>query len=327
MDEKELDMSEEAKKEIDVDDLTNNVKTLADTGQKYIEAVLQQKRANVEYGKLTSIIKGDVQLIEHKLDAYASMEELSKALNDPETLKDFFINDDGSGITIVTDKPLSKKEEIDVKKSLLMLMKTSKLDQTEISCLIDKFQEETSSIEDDMKKTASEIVLDTLRYALDVKNSGRYDQEDEKYRKKIDAVLSGFDFNSIIKSLHEHSTIIPHTLDDMKRQDKIVQYGKRYRSVLKHEYCSATLITFISNSPETSFEKMYLPPDKYQPYRENLFLFSIIRHFAMTYWTTDVRKTHAMLVSLLQQLVEDKLPDDIREQFLDNIANYLKEFN
>ena len=267
-------------------------------------------------------IDGDRKIIEERLKKYPTIKDLERAISDSSVLNSFFVNEDGSEMKLIF--PDNVKSEMtpghiqDFKKETLIFLKNSQLSVGEFQNIVDQFEEEKSKIEEEMGTTVKDIAIEQLRFALEQKESNP-----ESLGKNAEYLLSGFNFSRQIELFRKNPSIAKHTLEDFHDTDRITDFGARYRRTLNKGKTAATLIALITNSPDTSIEAEFLPPTKYKPGYENLFLFSLIRYFTMEYWDQNVRVMHAMTIALLQQFVDDELPEDLKSAYMENISTYL----
>lgn len=306
------------------------VSAIANNARGYSDTILKLRQLDHHRQDIANCISGDISLITEKLKKFSSVEELTNHLKDTSHVNEFFINEDGTTMDISIPggkKNLTEKDFAEFKQSVLIYLKQEAIIKDEFDKELKKFDEERKEIEQSMGTSANEIILSYLDLATEKKNELlKRGITGGKELRSTNHILSGFDFNVELETMREHPSIIKNTLNEMHNESLIISYGKRYRVAIKNHQSIATLISFISNTPNSSFEEVFLPPDKYKAGYENLFLFSIIRHFSMTRWTEDTVKMHAMTVSLLQQMVNNELPEEIQSKYVENIAAYLSVF-
>lgn len=304
---------------------------LTNVNHKYINAQMVASQKEREKQELQKYVSGDLSLLEKNMqDTNLSTPDLIQRLNlDPEFVNSLFSEEDGTPMTLIIPKDAPAKDVSNFKKDLLIYLIESKRVDDELQTAIDEYNKERQLIEKDMGSTARDLVIDCLNWAINKRAElqAHPDTASKANMDQLDHIISGFDFKVMMDTLKQHPSIIKNTLKDMHDNDIIASLGQRYRTAREKAGSAATLITFISNSPDTSFEEIYLPPDKYQQGFENLFMFSIIRHFAMTYWTKNTVLMHAMTISLLQQFIDNTLPEDLKEAYIDNISAYLSAFH
>lgn len=290
----------------------------------------QRKLADTLHGRgeVLKFVNGDIESIEDKLKSFGSSEKLSEYIKNDENVNSFFIDNEGNEITLNLPKEYKKScatdsDIVNMKRQILVFLKQSQIMTDEFQKIVDDYNKEQESIEKEMGTTVKDIVIDYLRYSLEQEKSIK---DGEKINSELSHLLSGFDFRIEKDTLKSVPSIVEHTLKDFRDTDKIKEYGERYRSAINKANSLATLISFISNYPDTSIEESFLPPDKYKKGYENFFIFSLVRYYAMTYWTPQVRRMHAMTISILQQFLDNTLPSDLKERYAENISSYLEAF-
>lgn len=311
------------------DIVSDDIQDIVNASRGYTDAVLSLNKLNKEYQEMSTHVKGDFDKLPEKLERFKDEKELLLYVKNDENVEELFTNEDGTKMEIVgPDGVVTEKESLELKRNIVLYVFQTAKWKLEINHTMEEFEKTKQEIERSMGTTANEIVIDRLRLTIEQKKEIETTEKEvpKSTMNKINCLLSGFDFNKQLETFQEHPSIIRNTIKDMKNQDTIFSLGKRYKAALKKNQTFASLISFISDTAASSFEEMYLPKEVYKEGYENLFLFSIIRYFAMDYWTENTKQMHAMTISLLQQLVEGKLPGDLKEQFINNIENYLKTF-
>lgn len=320
--------TEGAEKKISQEDFIR----LAEAEQSYTDSqvFMDQMLKNKEL--LLSRVSGDRELLERKIGEFSSVAELTASLNTKEAVNEFFRNEDGTPMTIITDNgtSITEEEDFEFKKGLCLYIKQLQMSQDDLTAQMKKFADETQEIRNELGLALRDFIEGQLSEIPELRKkimSGeKLDSEKKKALKEIDCVESGFTFKMILDTFAEHPTIPVNTLKDMMNDDSVISIGKRYRLELSKSNTHISLVSLISDSPQTSFEAVYLPPDKYTPGKENLFVFSLIRYFAMTYWTPEIRKLHTSIIILMQRFIKDELTAERKEQYVENIATYLKSF-
>ena len=66
--------------------------------------------------------------------------------------------------------------------------------------------------------------------------------------------------------------------------------------------------------------EQYIVPD--------LFVYSLIRFFAMADWNKDnnIRKAHASVILVIRKLIKNEFVDDVKKDVIDSIVKYLAKF-
>ena len=66
-------------------------------------------------------------------------------------------------------------------------------------------------------------------------------------------------------------------------------------------------------------EEQYIVPD--------LFVFSLIRFFAMANWSDpDIRKAHASVSLVIKKLLANEFIDEVKKDIIDAIVTYIAKF-
>lgn len=303
----------------------NNIMKVANSEHGLAEAQTAIAKMNKDKSRLCSHMNGDTDFLEEKLKQFSTVEELIKAIQTKEQVDEFFTDNDGNTLSFIqsSDKVVSEAEELEFKKGLLVYLKQMELSQKELDEACEEFARETKELTDELGQTVRDFVSTYMENIREMRQNIEDTEENKAIIAELDHIESGFNFGELMKTYTEHPTIPANTISDMGSDDKIVSLGSRYRTALQKAGTTASLITFISNTSSTSFEEMYLPPDKYQKGYENLFIFSLIRYFAITYWTNNVKKMHASVIVILQQFINNEMSEDMKTEYVDNIATYL----
>ena len=314
----------------ELEDTIANMAEISKVSQNQISAQKEITRWKKEKEKAAKFLHGDISVIEEKLLKYDSLESLQKDLQSPGKLEEFFTDEEtGEHFYFIdpsdTSKNNSEEEDRELKTNYLLFLKQSQLSNDEIEEALKQFEKDKEELEKELHTTTSEFVYQYLDYVKELRATTLDTEENKKLINELDYIESGFTFQKIMETYDEIPSIVKNTLKDMRNPEKIQSIGKKYHTTLNNAGSYASLIVFISNSPDTSFEEMYLPPDKYRAGYENLFMFSLIRYFSMSYWNADVVRMHSVIITTLQRFISNEMPEDMKEQYVNNIAAYLEK--
>lgn len=303
----------------------SNIMKVANTEHGMTEAQNAIDRMNKDKTRLCSHMNGNTDFIEERLKQFETVEALTKAIQTKEQVDEFFTDDDGNMLSLIPqgNQTISEAEDLEFKKGLLVYLKQMELSQNELDEACEEFARESRALTEEIGYTVRDFVATYMEQIKELRKTIEDTDANKAMISELDHIESGFHFGELMKTFDKHPTIPANTISDMHKDDMIVSLGSRYRTALKRSGVVASLITFISNTDATSFEEIYLPPDKYRKGYENLFIFSLIRYFAMEYWTTNVKKMHASMIVILQRFVNNEMSEEMKAEYVENISTYL----
>lgn len=309
-----------------------NVTRFAETEQTYVKGIQTMNTLQRNKDRLLSHFEKDLpgEDLDEKVSKFKTLEELGEFLAIPENVYSFFRDEDGYVSPIVSDGDtnITDEEDLEFRKGLLIYIRQMQLTQEEIDSVMDEFNKETIKMQDDMNSSMRDFVGDYMDYILDMKEQIEASDNPNKETalKELNFIESGITFSEVFNVYDKHPSIIEHTLMDMEKEDFLFSIGKQYKVCIKNARTNASLISFISESPENSFEAIYLPKGMYREGYEGLFIFSLIRFFSKQYWSSNVKKMHLSIILILQRFIEDEMDDATKDVYVANIKKYLDKF-
>lgn len=269
--------------------------------------------------------------VENKVAQYKTVEELCEHLNTPEEINEFFTDKEGNLTLTLLDgtDDTTEEQDLEFKKGYLIYIKQMQITNEEMTKIIDEYNKESAKMNEAMGMTMRDFVGDYMEYILSMKKviQDSDTPDKEKALNDLSFIESSFTFEKVMELYKRNdSAIIKSTLRDTKKEDSLRVTGSQYRGAIHRARTNASLITFVTAKPEDSFEAMYLPKNAYREGYEGLFITTLIRYFAKSYWSENVKKMHTFTIIVLQRFVEDEMSDEMRDQYIENIRNYLNIF-
>jgi len=268
-------------------------------------------------------------IISEKLATVKTIEELTKRISTDEGLLWFFTNDDTGEILTMNIKDIDAKREMEFRRGLLLYLKQTDIYQAEIddACKqLDEAQKEFDvGVAESMQYLADNIIDTAKMFRQVAAESPNY----SKLMRRAQHIESAYTFEVLKEVVKEHPSVVEKTIIEMRKEGAIVDLGKRYRAKLKSAKVQSSLFSFIGeDNGQRSVEYMVLPKDKLIPGTENLFIFILIRFFAMNSWTLDkaVKAFHSAVCITLSRLMCDKLPDEERMLMINNMIELLQPY-
>ena len=269
--------------------------------------------------------------IDEKLKQY-TVDELEVKLKNDEFVDSFFVNP-------LTNEPMemtidfeSKQKELEFKRGLLVYFKSTQEAFDKIDEEYDKLDEATREMEVNVKEALSTLSDNVLAY-IDMLKDRADAMTDEKKKKEllktIKYIRSGYDFSIYADIIDEHPSVASRCVEELTKEVKIQEVGKRYASKLKSNKVRVSLIEFASDihSNKKSVEELVLIRDD-QYIIPDLLVFSLIRFYAMADWNdVNIRKSHASVCLVLRKLLANDMIEEVKKSVIDSIVAYLKKFN
>lgn len=308
---------------IDSDILKKDIVEQKDNINKYQERILEQLNG----------LNQDKEFLNERLAEYRTVEELQAYLKSDDNVHAFYTNPEtGEELGVSTD--MEEKREVEFKRDLLVFLKTSDIQMKKIDEEYDKLDEATKEFQQNVSEACerlSDNVLAFVGMLRDEAEACTNNRDKRRLLKTIDALDSGFTMK-IYKDLYSKSSIAKRCREDIAKNTLVADIGKRYmdktQSTLlkKDRPTKVSLIPYISSEQHRSFEERVLVEGEYEV--PDLFVFSLIRYFAMADWTDEsTRQAHASVALTIRKLLNNEFEDDLKVKVKGAIVEYLKLFN
>jgi len=291
------------------------------------------KELETQQNKMAELISGGEENRDFLNDKLAKMtlDECEAYLKSDKNVEQFFINQE-TGEEIVIDIDFeSKEKEIDFKRGLLVYLKSSQEALAKIDEEYQKLDEATREMNMNVKEVCKELSDNTLAYIHHMKEKAN-NMVDEKAKANLLETMkyieSGYTMEVFKDVIVEHPSVGEKCAKELTKEADVARIGKRYNTLLKRHNVKASLIPFTSDSLGTarSFEEQVLiEGDQYTV--PDLFVYSLIRYFAMADWDNDnVRKAHASIILVIKRLLANDFDEAVKADIIDSVIGYLKMF-
>lgn len=321
----EFDM-ESMSKMVDVinsDVLRKDIVEQKETIDKYQESVLAQLEG----------LNQDKEFLNDRLAEYPTVESLTAHLKSDANVHAFFTNPD-TGEELGLSTEMDPKKEVEFKRDLLIYLKTSDIQMKKIDEEYDKLDAATKEFQENVSEACNRLSDNVLAYVgllRDKAEACTDTRERKRLLKSIDALDSGFTMQ-IYADLYKKPSIAKHCKEDIVNPTKVAEFGQRYMAKLQSTLtkrdrpCKVSLIPYVSSDDYKSFEERVLVKGEYE--LPDLFVFSLIRYFAMADWTDiSIRQAHASVALSIRKLLNNEFEDELKVKVKDAIVEYLKLFN
>ena len=304
--------------------------TKQSTTNREINNVLKYRDEVQQYMKTTEDID-PMELINAKLNTVANAEVLANEyLPYPEKVKWFFINDE-TGKVVDFDFPEDgkiAKDLLEFQKDLLLFLKRCDDSIAEYNRISEEADKELKAIKADIDEINRLMGSNVLAFVEALKQS--VTPESENYKEVMDictGIMSAYDFSLVFDTVKEYPSVIKNTLDDFKKESRIKDLANRYAIAVDRSRTSVNLITFLPRSKDVlTIEKAALSKF-YRPGTDDLFIFIMIRWFAMNKLDdAKSKKFHAALYHVLYQLLNGQLVDAVSDMVVENMKKLLTLF-
>lgn len=326
-----LDMDVEPEKGVanlnkysDIIDLTARQATL----NKEISNVYHQKDDMKKYIKEKDYSKDPTEMIEEKLKSVKDANDLIKNyLPYPEKVKWFFEDEEtGDYVEFVTPKDL-KQDMYEFEKDYLLFLKRiqdAMIDYEKISEETSKELEAINADINDIYKTLNDSVLTYVRALKE--NTPRDSDNYEEVMKVCKGIESGYDFSLVFETIEKYPSIPKNTIKDFKSSGKISDIGRRYGVERAKAKTSANLAIFLPRTEDMLCIEKQLLPNFYLNGTEDLFIFILIRWFAINgIRTVEAKKFHASVYNVLMRMTSDKEGDALSEDVQEDVIEKMKD--
>ena len=297
------------------------------------ELSYQTEELHKKQQSLLATIKDDnPDYITERLKNY-TVDELEEKLHNDDFVDSFFVDPETNQPVEFTVTFESKSREMDFKRGLLSYFKATdetfkKIDE-EFETL-DKATKDINIEIQDAVKSLSDNVLAYISMLTDKANAMENETLKNKLLTTIKYIRSGYDMTVFAEAVDQHPTIAKKCVTELNNDSIIKKTGARYLAKLKSNKINANLIDFASDIQDgkKSFEELILVRDE-QYIVPDLFVYSLIRFFAMADWNNDnnIRKAHASILLVMRKLIKNEFVDDVKQDVIDSIVKYLAKFD
>lgn len=272
----------------------------------------------------------DMAFIDERLEEY-TLEELEEKIKDDDFVRKMFTPPNSDIEAGITDKAnqdgsFTEEDELNFKRELLIHAKKTNQTYAEI----DKYIADMEKARDEFNAEAQEIIgsmENNIVTVVDMMKEGLKDITDERELKRRKTIIkyieSGWTFDIINEILDKYPNVPKNLLRDMHNDTMIKNISDRYMKKLRDNKCNISLNHFVSapTVKRKSIEMTLLNPDQYDKSHEDLFIFMLIRFFAMADWhNKDIGRAHTSISVSLKRAMANEYPEDMQKLVVDNIA-------
>ena len=294
---------------------------------KKIDEIKEQQDALLGY---VSGLTADKDILHDKLKTWNS-EDLKKYIYASEKNTDFFFRNDETGEVLTVNIDTTDKGKIlDFKRNLLIYLKTTDETWEKIDEEYKKLDDATNEFNENIHNVVNALSDNILMYISYIKDKANEMEDGPDKRRLLKGVKyeeSAYTMQIYRESYEKYPSAIRHCKEDIKSARRIREIGSRYIEKLQRIKTSVSLIPFISDDGKVkSFEERVLLRDQYEV--EDLFVFSLIRFFAMADWSDpDIKRAHSVMSLVIKRLVTNDFEDEsVKEDVKTAIVEYLKLF-
>ena len=252
-------------------------------------------------------------------------------IKDKENLE-YFYTDPDTGNVLDVDLPATGGTKNATSKSFkhdFLLFVFSTIDSSM------KIDEELAAYDEELKRFDKEykdimrILSDNILLYIDTLEES-LKPEDPNYRKisrEIKHIRAGYNMSMFKDVLVRYPSVIGKCITEMHKENEVEKISARYHQKIAKAGINISLVVFIDDDPKKSLEYLTLPKEYYEEGRENLFIWSLIRFFAMESWSDGtMKKLHASVFNVLSKLRKNDLPSELKESVVESIRDYLAVF-
>lgn len=292
----------------------------------------QTEELHKKQQSLLATVKTDQpDFISERLKNY-TVDELEEKLHNDDFVDSFFVDPETNQPVDFTVTFESKSREMDFKRGLLSYFKATDETFKKIDEEFETLNKETADINveiQDAVKSLSDNVLAYISMLTDKANAMENEILKNKLLTTIKYIRSGYDMTIFVEAADQHPTIAKKCVTELNNDDIIKKTGARYLAKLKSNKVNVNLIDFASDIQDgkKSFEEIMLVRDE-QYIVPDLFVYSLIRFFAMADWNKDnnIRKAHASVILVIRKLLKNEFVDEVKKDVIDAIVKYLAKF-
>lgn len=297
------------------------------TLHKELDSIFEQKN---EVGKMLKAPEGGedpMETVNRKLATVKDAVELAEMLKDPAKI-DWFFEDDGTGLQIECLTPNEQTDLREFERDLLLFLKRCDDAADEYERMSDEIAGELKALDAEFDEVNAIMQDNVVAFADAIADTITPDNPNYKRTMaEVRGIRSAYDFEILKTLVDAHPGIIDHTLEEFRKEGRITDIGKRYATKLDRAKTSANLITFLPRNPNDRCIEKHIIPNEYMPGTEDLFVYILIRHFAMSSFDDQAtRKFHASVYLMLYQLVENQLKPELITKVHDNMLDLLQRY-
>lgn len=313
----------------DIMSILSDIEQVNNSFELYRNMAESKQKLQVACSKL-GVGRKDQDYIDEKLkNTLYTDKELEQVINDKKKLDEaFFKRPDG---TIIKLKPVQGYSEYQMKQELVAYLYAFFQIDNEAEKEIDKVNDETNKFAASNIGVLTDHLANT--FVRDIKaNLEKYladENPDQSMIDKCNVLLKAFTLEDAEHILKTIPKVIRSTIDEYKSNSGITRVGQRYGKKRDDTKTASTLTASIMDDTSKSIEARFLNPTQYVEGYENLFVFYLIKYYGQQSWTDPAsytREQHNAVVMLLRALLEDKLAQEVRDEFVTNIARVWSYF-
>lgn len=275
-------------------------------------------------------VDADKEFIDKKLEEY-TVDQLETLLKNNDFVESFFVNPDTGEKLEMTIKFDSKQREMEFKRGLLAYFKSSQEAYIQIDKQFEELDKATAELNVGLSEACNALSDNVLTYVSAMTDKAN-EVTDEKVKAKMLRTLkyikAGYDMSIFSEMLDEYPSVAKKVAAELTHEPTIQRIGKQYASKLKANKVKLSLVAFASDieSGKKSFEEIMLIREE-QYIVPDLFVFSLIRFFAMANWSDpDIRKAHASVSLVIKKLLANEFIDEVKKDIIDAIVTYIAKF-
>jgi hypothetical protein len=272
----------------------------------------------------------DVTFIEKKVAACDCEDENAfRALLQEKGIKYFFTDPDTGEEVSVADA-IPKEKVTEFKRDYLVFLFNNMRCMAGIEEEQRKCDEAVAEFDRDSKEVTNMLAENVLTYTKHVRATVDPEtQVGKKILRSCDYIDSAYNFKVIFDMFERYPNARKNLLRDFNKTGSVSDIGKRYFTKLNSAKITSSLLPFAASKPEESLEYKVLAPTQYKKGQEDLFIFTMIRFFAMESWSSDadVRKFHSSLIVALKRLVNGAMDEETAGIMTESMAKLIELIN
>lgn len=303
--------------------LTKKIVEHKEMADKMRSSLFKEQDTDFIDEKVTSFINthpGDRNLKKTFMDYIKNPVNLNYFYTDPATGEMLDID--------ISNAPNKKATNADFKMDFLLFIFSTIESSMKIDAEMAAYEEELKKFDVEYKDIMRMLSDNVLLYIDNLE--AKLDPDDLNYKKtvrEIKHIRAGYDMSMFKNVLEKYPSVIEKCVTEMKKPKEIESISARYHQKLMKADVNVSLVTLIDDDPKKSMEYLTLPKGYYEEGRENLFVWSLIRFFAMESWSDGaMRKLHASVFNVLSKLRRGDMEPELKEYVVDNIRDYLTLF-
>lgn len=308
-----------------------NLASQQNTAHREVCGVLNQRNEMGKFMKSNDEYIDPMDVVNRKLATVPDTDTLEKDyLPYPEKVAWFFTDDDtGNEVEVNLPNDTVNKDTLEFQRDMLRFFKRCDdaiADYDKISKEAEEQLKEINADIDEINKLMGNNVLSFVQALRE--NTSPDSSEYKKVMDTCDGIMSGYTFSMAFDTLEEYPSVVRNTLEDFKSPHRIKNIADRYFTAISKARTAINLVTFIGGKGTglKSIEPLALS-GFYRPGTEDLFVFILMRWFAMNKITSiKDMKFHASAYLVLHQLSTNQLSDEAYDMVLENMKKLLSKF-